>query len=165
VLSGSCSSASKTQVTTYLESHPGFQVEVGLIVDGTLRAADVATWAIEHMDAKPIIYSTADPTEVAEAQARYGREVVAQAIEDFFAELACTLVDKGIRRLVIGGGETSGAVVSALAVDRLAVGREIDPGVPALGAERGGALGLALKSGNFGAADFFSKALRVLEAG
>jgi uncharacterized protein YgbK (DUF1537 family) len=56
-------------------------------------------------------------------------------------------------------------VVSALAVDRLAVGREIDPGVPALGAERGGTLGLALKSGNFGAADLFSRALRILEVG
>jgi uncharacterized protein YgbK (DUF1537 family) len=165
VLSGSCSSASKTQVSTYLENHPGFHVEPGLLIDGALQAPNVADWAIERINAEPIVYSTADPEEVAAAEARYGRDVVAQTIEDFFAELAWTLVDKGVRRLVIGGGETSGAVVSALAVDRLAVGREIDPGVPALGAERGGTLGLALKSGNFGAADLFSRALRILEVG
>ena len=70
-----------------------------------------------------------------------------------------------MRRLVVAGGETSGAVVSALKIDALAIGPEIDPGVPALATTSGGALALALKSGNFGSPEFFNKALRVLESG
>jgi uncharacterized protein YgbK (DUF1537 family) len=68
-----------------------------------------------------------------------------------------------VRRLVVAGGETSGAVVSRLRVRSLLIGAEIDPGVPWTYAERGGApaLKLALKSGNFGAPDFFMRAFAV----
>ena len=75
--------------------------------------------------------------------------------------IAEALVARGVRRLVVAGGETAGAVVSRLGVRRLRIGEEIDPGVPWTFAEGGGApLLLALKSGNFGARDFFLKALR-----
>jgi uncharacterized protein YgbK (DUF1537 family) len=68
-----------------------------------------------------------------------------------------------VRRLVVAGGETSGAVVSRLGVRALRIGGEIDPGVPWTYAEGSGApLLLALKSGNFGAPDFFTKAFTVL---
>ena len=112
----------------------------------------------------PLVYSTADPGTVSNAQAAFGREKVAATIERFFGELAQALVDSGVRRLVVGGGETSGAVVKALSVRSLRIGAEIDPGVPALVAERNGPLGLALKSGNFGAIDFFAKALQKVGA-
>ena len=96
---------------------------------------------------------------VAAAQQRHGAERVAKAIESFTGRLARQLLDDGFRRFIVAGGETSGAVVQALGVRQLAIGPEIDPGVPGL---RGVdvPVGLALKSGNFGAADFFSKALR-----
>jgi len=109
--------------------------------------------------AVPIVYSTADPASVAGAQQSFGREEIAAKVEHFFAGLVRRLVDDGVRRVVVGGGETSGAVVEALGVTSLGIGEEIDPGVPALVAERNGPLGLALKSGNFGAEDFFEKAV------
>lgn len=75
-------------------------------------------------------------------------------------DFASTLVEKhGVRKLVVAGGETSGAVVKALDVFALRIGASIDPGVPwtiGSGKER---LALALKSGNFGTTDFFERAL------
>jgi uncharacterized protein YgbK (DUF1537 family) len=113
----------------------------------------------------PLIYSSQSPEAVAALQAKYGREAVAHALDALFANTAKALVAGGIRRLVVAGGETSGAVVSALGLDALAIGPEIDPGVPALSATSGAPLALALKSGNFGATDFFAKALRMLGDG
>jgi len=94
-------------------------------------------------------------------QDRYGRDKAASALEGFFAEAARLVVAGGATRLLTAGGETSGAVVEGLAFDTLEIGPEIDPGVPALRA--GPDLTLALKSGNFGAEDFFVKAARLLE--
>jgi len=119
-----------------------------------------ATWIADQNGAVPIIYSTADPTSVANAQQNFGREEIAAKVEHFFAGLVRKLVDSGVRRVVVGGGETSGAVVEALGVTSMSIGEEIDPGVPVLVAERDGPLGLALKSGNFGADDFFEKAVK-----
>src|SRR5690606_5372494 len=106
-----------------------------------------------------IVYSTADPASVASAQQSFGREEIAAKVEHFFAGLARRLVDSCVRRVVVGGGESSGAVVEALGVTSMSIGDEIDLGVPAMVAERDGPLGLALKSGNFGADDFFEKAV------
>ncbi len=80
------------------------------------------------------------------------------------AGIAEGLVARGVRRLVVAGGETSGAVVTRLGVRQLRIGAEIDPGVPWTHASGSGEdLLLALKSGNFGAPDFFLKAFQVLE--
>lgn len=158
-LCGSCSITSLAQVARHMEQHAGFALNPDTLMSGGLTAKAVAEWALAQAGL-PIVYSDADPTVVAAAQRQYGREAVAARIEAFFGELACLLADAGCRRIAVGGGETSGAVVEALGVSSLVVGEEIDPGVPALACERDGALNLALKSGNFGAADFFEKALR-----
>lgn len=162
VLSGSCSGASREQVEIYLKDNPGLAVEPAALMDGSLTVETALAWLRDQPGGTPIIYSTADPANVAAAQKTYGRERLAAAIEQFFAGLAKSLADGGVRRIVVGGGETSGAVVEALGIRSLRIGAEIDPGVPALVADRGGALGLALKSGNFGAPDFFAKATRQL---
>ncbi|MEM9684544.1 MAG: nucleotide-binding domain containing protein, partial [Pseudomonadota bacterium] len=122
-------------------------------------------WARGCEPGKPLlIASTAAPERVAEIQSRFGTENTARAVEDFLAKATAELVaELGIRRLVVAGGETSGAVVSALNVPALRIGPEIDPGVPwteTLGTPR---LALALKSGNFGGEDFFMKALGMLQ--
>ena len=160
VLCGSCSATSLRQVASYLEKHPGLALDPAALMDGEMTIEKALDWIGRQEGAAPIIYSTADTETVSRAQQRHGRDEVAGAIEQFFAGLAERLVDGGIRRLVVGGGETSGAVVEALGVASLGIGPEIDPGVPALMAERDGTLGLALKSGNFGADDFFEKAVR-----
>ncbi|TIP12976.1 3-oxo-tetronate kinase [Mesorhizobium sp.] len=159
VLCGSCSKASQAQVAAYLAAHPGLALDPAALMDKTMTVDHAADWFWRQKQV-PIIYSTADAAAVSGAQARYGRAEVAEAIERFFAALVRRLVDGGVRRVVVGGGETSGAVVEALGVGSLQIGEEIDPGVPALLADRGGPLGLALKSGNFGANDFFEKAVQ-----
>lgn len=161
VLSGSVSSATQTQVAAHgAAGHPVKRLNPAEIMSGTVVIGDLTSWV---MSAKglPLITTTADPQAVADAQHAYGRDAVAAGIERFFAELAIDLVAAGVRRLITAGGETSGAVVEALAPGALEIGPEIDPGVPALRTSDG-ELGLALKSGNFGGADFFEKAAKVL---
>jgi uncharacterized protein YgbK (DUF1537 family) len=77
------------------------------------------------------------------------------------AAIARRLVASGTRRLLVAGGETSGAVISALGVEGLAIGAEIAPGVPWARTLGEPTLELALKSGNFGGPDFFERALEV----
>ncbi len=109
-----------------------------------------------------LIYSSATPDEVAAVQARHGREQAGALVERAMARIAGGLIEAGVRRLVVAGGETAGAVVEALGIRALRIGPEIDPGVPwtlSLGEPR---IFLALKSGNFGAEDFLEKSFRVL---
>ena len=162
VLSGSCSKASLAQVEAYLASHPGLAVAADELMSGRLGVGQAMDFVRAHRDDQPLVYSTADPQTVKAAQGRHGREAVAGAIEAFFGSLAVALVGDGVSRLVVGGGETSGAVVTALGLEHMLVGPEIDPGVPALAADGSRPLRLALKSGNFGAVDFFGKALAAL---
>lgn len=162
VLSGSCSIASNVQVARYLRRHPGLPVPARELMAGELTADSAVDFVHSHMRENPIIYSTAEPAIVQAAQKHYGRETVADRIEGFFAALSVRLVAAGVTRLVVGGGETSGAVVTALGLERMRVGPEIDPGVPALATDRPQPLRLALKSGNFGTADFYRKALTAL---
>ncbi len=95
---------------------------------------DVAAWAEREWSAAPerpvLVYSTASPQAVAAAQARSGAHDVGTRLERLLAGIARALVERGARRLVIAGGETSGACVQALGVERLRIGRQIDPGVP-----------------------------------
>jgi len=152
-------------VAAYLVGHPGLAVDPDAVMSGALTADAAIRFVRDKSERAPIVYSTAGPDAVTAAQKRYGREKLAAAIEGFFGRLAVGLVDAGITRIAVGGGETSGAIVTALGLDRLRIGPEIDPGVPALRAEGRRAVSLALKSGNFGAPDFYEKALRVMGGG
>ncbi len=160
VLSGSCSRATREQVEHYRAAAPSRMLTAESIVERAVTPEDLVRWVLDQPgEMAPLVSTSADPKVVAAAQARFGTAEVAGAIESFTARLAALLLEAGVRRFVVAGGETSGAVVQALGVRQLAIGPEIDPGVPAL---RGidVTVGLALKSGNFGAADFFQKALR-----
>jgi uncharacterized protein YgbK (DUF1537 family) len=159
VLCGSCSTASQAQVANYRKANPSLTIDPGGLMRDEITVELAATWIAAQHGQTPIVYSTAEPKSVSDAQEMFGREVVAARIETFFAGLARHLADTGTRRFVVGGGETSGAIVEALGLGSMQVGPEIDPGVPVLIADRAGPVGLALKSGNFGAADFFTKAL------
>ena len=95
--------------------------------------------------------------------AKLGREQSGALIEQTLARIAQGLVDSGVRRLVVAGGETSGAVVAKLGVTALRIGPEIAPGVPWTASIGDRPMLLALKSGNFGATDFFLKSFDMLE--
>ncbi len=160
-LSGSCSQATRGQVAEHARAQPVLRLDADAVMTGQTSAAEVADWILAQ-DGLPLAYSSADPEEVQAAQQRHGGAAVAAAFEALFAEVARRLVAGGVTRLITAGGETSGAVVEGLALTELAIGPEIAPGVPAIRA--GETLTLALKSGNFGAPDFFARAAAVLEA-
>lgn len=162
ILAGSCSGATREQVDIHRKDHPALAIDVAGVLDGSVTAADLTSFLLANRGRAPLVYSSGTPDEVQAVQARFGREVVAAALDGLFASTARELVKAGIRRLVVAGGETSGAVVSALDLGALTIGAEIDPGVPVLLSGGDEPVALALKSGNFGAPDFFTKALERL---
>lgn len=166
VLAGSCSTATREQVAEFSRERVAVALDP-LRSDTALRMAEAALRAVDReIDTGRafLVYSTAEPERVAAIQAKLGRERAASMIENAFGILARELVARGVRRLVVAGGETSGAVVQALGVEALAIGPQIDPGVPWTTSLGEPTIALALKSGNFGGVDFFDKALRMLDA-
>lgn len=160
VLSGSCSNATRAQVSYHAARHPSREIIAAEVIEDRLTPEAIADWLLAS-DGLPLAYSSADPETVRAVQDRYGRARAASALEGFFASVARQVAGKGVTRIISAGGETSGAVVEGLAPEQLEIGPEIDPGVPALRAGPG--LVVALKSGNFGTQDFFEKADKVLE--
>ncbi|WP_428032846.1 3-oxo-tetronate kinase [Ancylobacter sp.] len=165
VLVGSCSRATLAQIEHHAANHPVFAIDVEKVMDGALGPDDVVAFIRAHHGQVPLAYSSSRPEEVVALQHRYGRDAVAHRLDALFADAARALYRLGVRRIVVGGGETSGAVVSALGLTSFRIGREIDPGVPVLTSEDGIPLGMALKSGNFGSVDFFEKAIRAIGGG
>jgi uncharacterized protein YgbK (DUF1537 family) len=164
VLSGSCSVATNAQVQHFrAQGRPALQIDpLALAADD-----DTVTRALAWCDAQRaggplLVYATAEPAAVQRVQAELGVARAGELVERALARIAHGLVERGVRRLVVAGGETSGAVVQALGITQLAIGAQIDPGVPWTAARspavRNGWLHLALKSGNFGSTDFFTKA-------
>lgn len=158
-LSGSCSTATRAQITAHARANPVLEIKAADVIEGRQCAQDVADWLMAQ-EGLPLAYSSADPEVVAAVQAEYGLERSAHALEQLFAQTACACVAGGATRVITAGGETSGAVVEGLGLTTLEIGPEIDPGVPCLRADPD--LVVALKSGNFGAEDFFDKANRML---
>jgi uncharacterized protein YgbK (DUF1537 family) len=155
VLAGSCSAATLGQIENFRGPH--LALDTDAICRGEPVAGKALAWARDKLG--PILVSASDKPEAVKAlQQKYGVEKSSHAIESTMAEVARGLVAAGVGRLVVAGGETSGAVVGALDVAALRIGPEIDPGVPWTASVGGKPLLLALKSGNFGAPDFFTKA-------
>lgn len=164
VLSGSCSAMTNAQVAAFQGKGPALQLDPLTLADAGVQPA--LDWlAAQDPAAVPLIYATAPPDKVRTVQDRLGAAAAGQLIEDALAALARTAHEAGVRRFVVAGGETSGAVTQALGVRQLDIGAEIAPGVPWCFAAKGDhEIALALKSGNFGAESFFSDALAKLEA-
>jgi uncharacterized protein YgbK (DUF1537 family) len=161
ILAGSCSAATLAQIADFRGPH--LPLDTDAICRGAAVGAEALAWAKSRIGNGPILLSASDQPEAVKAlQAKYGVEQSSRAIEQTMATLAKGLVGEGVGRLVVAGGETSGAVVGALDVAALRIGPEIDPGVPWTASIGGKPLLLALKSGNFGAPDFFTKAFDLL---
>ena len=164
-LAGSCSQATLGQIAQAEQAMPVLHLDPEHVVAGKAEARRAVAWARERLAKGPVlIASSSTPDEVAGLQARHGRDAAGHAIEQAMADIAEGLVQSGVRRLVVAGGETSGAVVDRLGIPGFLVGAEIAAGVPvlrAVGAKEGDML-LALKSGNFGGPAFFSDALKLM---
>jgi len=168
VVSGSCSIATNRQVMNFIQTgRPAMAIDPLRIASGVDVTAEVLAWAAPLLaDGPVLVYSTAETSAVKSVQGRLGVEEAGAMVERTIAAIARGLVALGVRQLVVAGGETSGACVQALGVTQMQIGPQIDPGVPwchALAAAADGAgVHLTLKSGNFGADDFFTKAFKVL---
>jgi uncharacterized protein YgbK (DUF1537 family) len=166
ILAGSCSVMTRKQVAhAKAAGLPSLQLDPLAISEGSMTADGVVEWIRGlPVDAVPLVYSSADPAEVLQAQEKLGREAAGTVVEHLLGTVASQLVADGFDQLVVAGGETSGAVVEALGVRQLRIGQEIDPGVPwTESADSEKPIALALKSGNFGTEDFFTKAWGVLK--
>jgi uncharacterized protein YgbK (DUF1537 family) len=164
-LAGSCSQATLQQIANAERVMPVLRLEPDRILTGANETQRALDWAKERLAQGPVlIASSATPADVAALQARHGRDAAGHAIEQTMADIAESLVKSGVRRLIVAGGETSGAVVDRLTIPGFLVGAEIAAGVPvlrAVGAAAGDML-LALKSGNFGGPEFFADAIRLM---
>ncbi|MCJ0765705.1 3-oxo-tetronate kinase [Variovorax terrae] len=168
VVSGSCSLATNRQVQAFIASgQPALAVDPLRIAAGVDVAAEALAWAEPRLAAGPVlVYSTADAGAVKAIQGRLGVEQAGALVERCIAAIARGLVERGVRQLLVAGGETSGACVQALGIAQMQIGPQIDPGVPwchaPSDAAPGAGLHLTLKSGNFGTDDFFTKAFTML---
>jgi uncharacterized protein YgbK (DUF1537 family) len=164
-LAGSCSQATLAQIANAEKTMAVLHLDPEQIIAGPGEVRRALAWAADRITDGPIlIASSSTPDQVAALQSRHGRDAAGHAIEQAMADIAEGLVRSGVRRLVVAGGETSGAVVDRLGIPGFLVGEEIAAGVPvlrAVGADKGEML-LALKSGNFGGTEFFSDALKLM---
>jgi uncharacterized protein YgbK (DUF1537 family) len=161
VLAGSCSRATLGQIGLARDHVPTLELDALATPDVAALVAQAMAWMDGKLsNERPIVIAaSAPPDKVAALQQKLGRDAAGVLVEDTLASIAAALPGLGVGRLVVAGGETSGAVVQRLGLRTLRIGAQIDPGVPWTYAEGGaGGLHLALKSGNFGARDFFLKA-------
>ncbi|MGR9396551.1 3-oxo-tetronate kinase (plasmid) [Rhizobium leguminosarum] len=165
IVAGSCSKATLHQLDIAERSMPVLRLDPERLLAGPDEIAAAISWAGDRISAGPVVIAaSAAPETVSRLQSLYGREASGHAIETATSIIAAELVGRGVRRLVVAGGETSGAAVDRLAIPAFLIGPEIAPGVPVLrtvGNAQGDML-LALKSGNFGGEDFFTAALAMM---
>ncbi len=169
ILAGSCSTATRQQIAAAeaagIACH---RLDVRRLLEGDAGAvvAEALRWTGERLPAGPVLVASSDTPDAVQAMQRsHGGAAASHAVEQALAAIAEGLLAEGVGRLVVAGGETSGAVVDRLGLEAFLVGDEIAPGVPVLrtaGANHPG-LSVALKSGNFGGEDFFTRALSMLD--
>ncbi|SDE82551.1 Uncharacterized conserved protein YgbK, DUF1537 family [Variovorax sp. CF079] len=170
IVSGSCSQATNVQVLHFKRSgRASFAVDPLAIAAGDDVVGEALAWAGEHvLDGPVLVYATAESASVKDVQAQLGVARAGELVEEALSSIALGLVERGVRQLVVAGGETSGAVVRELNVRQMGIGPQIDPGVPWTAVHSpacaGETLHMALKSGNFGTTDFFTKAFDQLAA-
>lgn len=175
VVSGSCSLATNAQVATWQASgrpHRALNLDLVLGSDAQYdtEVQSILVWAQSTLPSGPLlVYSTAHAESVKDTQSGLGSDATGARVEQALSAIAKGLIGLGVRQLVVAGGETSGACVQALGVEQMQIGQQIDPGVPwcyghtSANGATAASIHLALKSGNFGGPDFFSKAFQLLQ--
>ncbi|MCR0982634.1 3-oxo-tetronate kinase [Roseomonas populi] len=165
VLAGSCSDRTREQVEHFAARHPALRIDLARMDSPEAALRQAVAWALPLLEGGPICVTTAgDPEAVSAAQARFGRDGAARAAEGLLGALASALVDAGVRRVLVAGGESSGAVIRALGITRLSVAPYVSPGIGVCAAEAPVPLALCLKSGKLGPVDMFGTVLERMRA-
>lgn len=163
IFSGSCSQMTNRQVNEWKASNPSYQLKPSEL---NAEALEQCLYWIDNLGANEVglVYATDTPEAVKASQAKLGVAAAGELVEQAMATLAQQAYTRGVRRFVVAGGETSGAVTQALGVREVLIGKEICPGVPWVysGSDKD-TVALALKSGNFGSPTFFKDALSLLD--
>jgi 3-dehydrotetronate 4-kinase len=164
VLAGSCSRATLMQIAKARDAIDVLELDPLATPDAAALVRQAVAWLAGRLGETPVVLAASGPPDrVAALQAKLGRNAAGELVETVLADIAEYMMERGVRRLVVAGGETSGAVVARLGATRLRIGEEIDPGVPwTLADTPHGPIHLALKSGNFGGPDFFTRAFELL---
>jgi uncharacterized protein YgbK (DUF1537 family) len=155
MIAGSCSAATRAQVSVAQETMPSYQVDPSKLMQNDAMADEILTWISEQVSDAVLVYSSADPDTVKSTQQELGTQTIATKIEALLSDIS---VRSGIKNIVVAGGETSGAVVEALGLSTFNVGPSVCPGVPLVQSHGANPTTLALKSGNFGTPQFFGEA-------
>ena len=155
LLAGSCSNATRAQVRAWKKAgNPAFRIAPEILENG---ADDIIRQLLPRLlERDSLVYSSADHDEVCLAKAK--APDIGSKLEQWFARLAAVAAESGIKRWIVAGGETSGAVMQALGIGVCAVGPDLAPGVPMLIPLEKEEYRIVLKSGNFGQEDFFLRA-------
>ncbi|MCA1274663.1 four-carbon acid sugar kinase family protein [Streptomyces sp. 7G] len=162
VLAGSSSARTLEQIAHFNAAGlPSLHLDVLAAASGRDVVGETLSWFDRQDPALPVlVYASASPEELNAVQTQLGVAQAADLVEEVLGTLAVEMAGQGVGRLLVAGGETSGAVTTALGVRAVLVGEETDPGVPwTYAATKNGELALMLKSGNFGAPDLFIRAL------
>ncbi|MDA9405666.1 3-oxo-tetronate kinase [Bradyrhizobium sp. CCBAU 45384] len=163
VLAGSCAERTLEQLAEFEKSHPVLRIDLLNARDVAATVGDALDWARPRLHHGPVGFATSGaPEAVKMAQERYGREGAAQLAEAILGRLAVSLRSVGVRRFVVAGGETSGAIVEHLGIRRLRVGPYGGPGIGTAVTEDEDPVALCLKSGKLGPVDLFATTLEVM---
>jgi len=163
VLAGSCADRTREQVAVFERCHPVLRLDPLDVTEAGIQEA--LAWAAARMPHGPFCITTSDdPARVAAAQQKYGAVAAGRMAEALLARLGAGLVQRGIRRLLVAGGETSGAVVQALGVTSLQVAPYREMGVGRCWTDAPVPLALCLKSGKLGSPAMFAQTLMAMEA-
>ena len=158
VLAGSCSSRTLEQVAHMRQDHDSYRLDALAFPDSQVLADAALAWYETRTGyAAPLIYSSLPPAQLHEVQDALGIERASAILETAMGYIAQGLVARGVRRIVVAGGETSGAVVTALDIGSGVIGDEAAPGVPWIYTPGGDPIALLLKSGNFGDVTFLAR--------
>jgi 3-dehydrotetronate 4-kinase len=156
VLSGSCAERTLEQLAAFEQERPVYRIDIALVESVGAVLDKALGWVSARLEAGPVAIATsAPPDEVGAAQAKHGREGAAALAEQILGSLAVELRERGVRRFLVAGGESSGAVVESLGVDRLRIGAYQEPGVARATSEQDEVVALSLKSGKLGPVGMF----------
>lgn len=156
VLAGSCAERTLEQLAAFEQQRPVLRIDIAEAASAEAAISQGLAWSRQHMGGGPVAIATsAAPDAVGAAQSRLGRDGAARLAEDILSGLAVALHASGVRRFVVAGGETSGAVVEQLGIDRLRIGAYQGPGVARATTEGDDPIGLCLKSGKLGPVEMF----------